>query len=61
MEEILISDVQHNADHGRITIADLPDQPGHCSRMFEAVARGGIVVDMIVQNLTSAGRAELSF
>jgi aspartate kinase len=61
MEEILISDVLLNADHGRITIADLPDRPGHCSRVFEAVAKGGIVVDMIVQNLTGAGRAELSF
>src|SRR5262245_3977846 len=61
MEDILISGVHLNTDHGRITIAGLPDRPGHCSRVFEAVARGGIVVDMIVQNLTEAGRAELSF
>jgi aspartate kinase len=50
-----------DAEHGRITIFDLPDQPGNCSRVFQAVAAGGIVVDMIVQNLTAAGRAELSF
>jgi aspartate kinase len=61
MEDILISGVHLNTDHGRITIAGLPDKPGHCSRVFEAVAKGGIVVDMIVQNLTEAGRAELSF
>jgi aspartate kinase len=61
MEDILISDVVLTTDHGRITIADLPDRAGHCSRVFEAVARGGIVVDMIVQNLTGHGRAELSF
>jgi aspartate kinase len=61
MEDILISGVHLNSDHGRITIAGLPDRPGHCSRVFEAVAKGGIVVDMIVQNLTEAGRAELSF
>src|SRR5262249_32221140 len=47
-------------DQGRITIFDLPDRPGNCSRVFQAVAAGGIVVDMIVQNLT-AGRVELSF
>ncbi len=61
MEEIIVSDVQLNTDHGRITVADLPDRAGNCSKVFEAVARGGIVVDMIVQNLTGAGRAELSF
>jgi aspartate kinase len=61
MEDIIISDVLLNTDHGRITVADLPDRAGNCSRVFEAVAKGGIVVDMIVQNLTGGGRAELSF
>ena len=50
-----------DTDQGRITIFDLPDRAGNCSRVFQAVAAGGIVVDMIVQNLTDAGRAELSF
>ena len=48
-------------DHGQITVFDLPDQPGNCSRVFQAVAAAGIVVDMIVQNLGNNGRAELSF
>jgi aspartate kinase len=61
MEEIVVSDVLLIADQGRITIFDLPDRPGNCSRVFQAVAAGGIVVDMIVQNLTNEGRAELSF
>jgi aspartate kinase len=60
MEDILVSDVLLTTDQGRITIFGLPDQPGNCSRVFQAVAGGGIVVDMIVQNLV-AGRAELSF
>ena len=38
----------------------LPDAPGNCSRVFQAVASGGIVVDMIIQNMT-AGHPELSF
>jgi aspartate kinase len=60
MEDIVVSDVLLTTDQGRITVFDLPDRPGHCSAIFQAVAAGGIVVDMIVQNLT-AGRAELSF
>jgi aspartate kinase len=61
MEDIVVSSVVLNVEQSRITIFDLPDQPGNCSRVFQAVATGGIVVDMIVQNLTANGRAELSF
>ncbi len=61
MEDIIVSGVELNGDHGRITVADLPDRPGNCAKVFQAVAAGGIVVDMIVQNLTDARRAELSF
>jgi aspartate kinase len=61
MEEIVVSDVLLSLDQGQITIFNLPDRPGNCSRVFQAVASGGIVVDLIVQNLTGARRAEMSF
>jgi aspartate kinase len=61
MEDIVVSDVLLTTDQGRITVFNLPDQAGICSRVFQAVAAAGIVVDMIVHNLTGAGRAELSF
>jgi aspartate kinase len=61
MEEILVSDVLLDEEQGRITLFQLPDQPGVCGRLFSAIARAGIVVDMIVQNLSGPGRAELSF
>jgi aspartate kinase len=61
MEDVLVSGVHLNVDQSRITIFDLPDQPGNCSKVFNAVATGGIIVDMIVQNLTGPGKAELSF
>src|SRR5262249_14065847 len=52
MEDILVTDVLLNTDQGRISVFGLPNHPGTCSRVFQAVAAGGIVVDMIVQNLT---------
>jgi aspartate kinase len=61
MEEIVVSDVQLSTDDGRITVSHLPDCPGTCSHVFQAVAAGGIVVDMIVQNPSGPGRAQLSF
>lgn len=61
MEDVLVSSAHLNTEQSRITIADLPDIPGNCSRVFSTVATGGIIVDMIVQNLTAPGKAELSF
>lgn len=61
MEDVLVSGVHLNADAGRITVFDLPDVPGNCAKVFDAVAGGGILVDMIVQNITGPQRAELSF
>jgi aspartate kinase len=60
MEGILVSGVELELGQGRVTLVGLPDVPGSASKLFKAVAAGGIVVDMIVQNLT-AGRPEISF
>jgi aspartate kinase len=60
MEEILVSEIQQAVDQGRITLFGLPDKPGNSLAIFQAVASGGIVVDMIVQNLCG-GKADLSF
>ena len=60
MEDVLVSGVFLNTEQSRITIFDLPDAHGVCTKVFNAVATGGIIVDMIVQNATGPGRAELS-
>ncbi len=61
MEDILVSDVELSTDQGRLTVSNLTERPTNCSSLFQAVANAGIVVDMIVQNLASNGRATLSF
>jgi aspartate kinase len=61
MEEVFVSDIVLDMDQGRITIFNLPDRPGNCSRIFQAVAAAGIVVDMIVQNPSDPGQAQISF
>jgi aspartate kinase len=61
MEDIVVSDILLDIGQGRVTVTNLPDRPGHCSRIFQAVAGAGVVVDMIVQNVAGPGRAELSF
>ena len=60
MEDILVTDVLLSTDQGRITVFGLPNAPGNCSQVFHAIAAGGIVVDMIIQNMAE-GYAHLSF
>lgn len=61
MEDIVVSEVQLDTTQSRVTIASLPDVPGVASEIFSAVADGGIMVDMIIQNVSQAGIAHLSF
>jgi aspartate kinase len=61
MEDVLVSGVHLNIEQSRITIHDIPDVPGNCSTVFNAVATSGILVDMIVQNQSGPSKAELSF
>jgi aspartate kinase len=48
-------------DEARITLENVPDQPGSSHALFSQLARSGIAVDMIVQNVGQGGRADISF
>ncbi len=61
MEDIVVSEVQFDVNQARLTIRGLPDEAGVASKLFGAVAEGGIMVDMIVQNIGRDGLASLSF
>ncbi|MGH7199176.1 MAG: aspartate kinase [Planctomycetaceae bacterium] len=61
MEDIVVSEVQLDSEQSRVTIWGLPDVPGVAATLFTAVAEGGILVDMIVQNVSHRGRSHLSF
>lgn len=61
MEDIVVSEVRLDTTQSRITLLQLPDVPGVAATLFEAVAEGGVMVDMIVQNVSHSGRTDLSF
>jgi len=61
LEDIVVSEVQLDNFQARVTIAKLPDVPGVAAQIFSAVAEGGVMVDMIVQNVSHDGVAHLSF
>jgi len=45
----------------RVTLTDLPDQPGVMKTIFTRMSARKIPVDMVVQNVAQSGRAEVSF
>ncbi|WP_339732507.1 aspartate kinase [uncultured Gimesia sp.] len=61
MEDIVVSEVLLDQSQSRVTVRNLPDSPGICSRLFSVVAEGGVSVDMIVQNMGEEEQAHLSF
>jgi aspartate kinase len=61
MEDIVVSEVCLDTAQARVTIRHVKDIPGVAAEVFAAVAEGGVMVDMIVQNVSHSGRASLSF
>ncbi|MGF1531657.1 MAG: aspartate kinase [Puniceicoccaceae bacterium] len=61
MEDVVVSGVAIDKGQVKIAVADIPDRPGSAAKLFTALARAGVVVDMIVQNIGRKGKANLTF
>ena len=61
MEDIVVSEVQLDTNQSRITVRNIADQPGVAAEIFAAVADGGVMVDLIVQNIGHGHQADISF
>ncbi len=61
MESLVVSAVTHDKDQARITLKNVPDQPGIAAKIFGPISEAGIVVDMIIQNTLSSGETDLTF
>ncbi|MFM7225222.1 MAG: aspartate kinase [Actinomycetota bacterium] len=61
MEQAIISGVTHDVSEAKVTIERLPDRPGVAAGVFRDLADVGVNVDMIVQNVSTAGLTDISF
>jgi len=61
MEQAIISGVTHDTTEAKVTVMQVPDRPGIAALMFRALADDEVNVDMIVQNVSSAGYTDVSF
>ena len=61
VEDAIISGIAHDTSEAKVTVVGVPDRPGVAAGMFTALADANINVDMIVQNISSEGRTDISF
>jgi aspartate kinase len=61
MEQAIISGVTHDTSEAKVTIEQVPDRPGIAAAIFRALADELVNVDMIVQNVSTAGHTDVSF
>ena len=61
MEKVVVSGITYNRKEGKITIVKVPDKPGIASKIFEPISETNINVDMILQNVSEDGFADVTF
>jgi aspartate kinase len=61
MEQAIISGIAHDTSEAKVTIREVPDQPGIAAALFRPLADAGVNIDMIVQNVSAEGRTDVSF
>jgi len=61
MEQPVVSGIMCDKNQAKITLKEVPDQPGIAANIFEPIADAGLSVDMIIQNISAEGHTDLSF
>ena len=61
MERAIVTAVVHDMSEAKVTITDVPDEPGIAAKLFRALADLDVNVDMIVQNVSTEGATDISF
>ena len=61
MEAVVVRGVSIEKNQAKVTITHVPDRPGTAAKIFNAVANAGLIIDMIVQNVSVQGSTDISF
>jgi aspartate kinase len=61
MEKVTVSGVTCDRNQVKLTVIGVPDKPGVAAALFGAVADAGIIIDMIIQNVSQEHTTDISF
>ena len=61
MEQAIVSGIAYDRSEAKVTVNRVPDRPGVAALLFGTLARSGVNLDMIVQNVSHDGNTDISF
>ena len=61
MERLVVSGVTYNRSETKVRVSGVKDVPGVAAKLFGPLSQAGIVVDMIVQNVSHDGTTDMTF
>jgi aspartate kinase len=61
MEKMIVSGVAADPDAARVAVVGLKDEPGVAFKLFNALAKQNINIDMILQSIGRHGKKDISF
>ncbi len=61
MEKMIVSGVAADQDAARVAIIGLEDEPGVAFKLFNALAKQNINIDMILQSIGREGKKDIAF
>jgi aspartokinase len=61
VEQPVVSGIAYSRDDAKVTLRRLPDRPGVAAKVFGALAKANVNVDMIVQNVGADGMTDMTF
>ncbi|MEI6339250.1 MAG: aspartate kinase [Verrucomicrobiota bacterium] len=61
LENVVVRGISVERNQAKVTITNVPDKPGAASRIFIALGEAGVIVDVIVQNVSMSGTTDISF
>ncbi|RAP41301.1 aspartate kinase [Rhodovulum viride] len=61
VEQNVVSGVAYSRDEAKMTLISVADRPGIAAAIFGPLAKAGVNVDMIVQNISEEGRTDMTF
>ncbi len=61
MERLLVTAIAYDKNEAKVTLVHVPDKPGIAAKLFDAIGKSNINVDMIIQNISSQGSTDLTF
>ncbi|THH37272.1 aspartate kinase [Aliishimia ponticola] len=61
VENNVVAGVAYSRDEAKMTLVSVADRPGIAALIFGALSEAGVLVDMIVQNISEEGRTDMTF